>query len=355
MDLIKNKNFLIATAIVLIIIIVLLLPIKYPYKIKAQGKIVPAQEWILHKQTDGSLLTVFRDNLQNSVQTFTAYQVERGDILKFQLSKSLKAIDYITQGDTIGFIYSNEIDREIERLKGELGMAQASLHMNLAGEKTSLIQEAKNRSALNKARADLQNKIVERQAELFKNELISQESLEISQSTAKIYELEAAMAEAQLQTMQTGAKTEQIQLIESEIQAKNDELKILQERNQSFMLRSPLDGNLLSMVSEDTLLIVADKKSVVIIPINWQYFSEVADGQHVTIDYERAGKGIAGKVAKVNRVMQTLRGEQVFVATALLNSDSVDLPRNLIIPCEINGKARSALEHLSRFIKTLFM
>ncbi|KPL14743.1 MAG: hypothetical protein AMS23_00285 [Bacteroides sp. SM1_62] len=353
MALIRNKNHLFALIIIVVIIISVFLPVKFPYRIKAQGKILPAKEWILHKQTDGSLLTVFRDNQQNVIKTYAAYQVERGDILKFQMATSLNQTGHINCNDTVGYISSNEVNREIKRLRGELAIAKASLQMNLSGEKTSIIQEAEDWSALSRERAELQSKILERQVELYEKELISQESLEIAQGTAKIYELESNMAQAQLQTLQTGVKPEHIQLIESEIKSKNDELTVLEERSQSYILCSPLDGNVLSMVSEDTLLIVADTMSVVIMPINWQYFAEVNTDQDVTIDYEVSGEKIVGKLVKVNRFMQLLMGEQIFIATAYLNTSN--LPRNMVVTCSISGRPRSALEHVTRFIENIFM
>jgi hypothetical protein len=353
MDLLKNKNKLFALLIIVVIIICLFLPIKFPYRIKAQGKILPAKEWILYKQTDGSLLTIFRDNQQNVIKKYAAYQVDRGDILKFQLSKSLNKDGYINCNDTVGYISSNEVNREIKRLRGELAVAKASLQMNLSGEKASIIQEAQDWSALSKERAQLQNKILERQAELYEKELISQESLEIAQGTAKIYELESNMAQAQLQTLQTGVKPEHIQLLESEIQSKNDELKVLEERSNSYILCSPLDGKFLSMVSDDTLLIVADTMSVVIMPINWQYFAEVKTDQDVAIDYEVSGEKVVGKLVNVNRFMQVLMGEQIFIATAYLNLSN--LPRNMVVTCSISGRPRLALEHVTQFIENLFM
>ena len=82
----KNTWFWVILAAV-IIIFILIIPFEFPYSISVQGKVISGQEWLLHKQTDGSIIVTQRNHKTDFITNFTAYQIERGDVFQFFLQE----------------------------------------------------------------------------------------------------------------------------------------------------------------------------------------------------------------------------------------------------------------------------
>jgi hypothetical protein len=349
---IKPRTIIIAAVILLIVI--MLLPLPLPYHLMVQGKIVPGKVWLLHQQTDGSLLVTLRDHLHNLVSGYTAYQVERGDVLSFQLKSDLRSDGSIAAGDTIGFIHSNVISQEMALLKGSLEVAQSMLQVNQTGEKESLIDAARSQLSLSREQADLQKKILERQKELYDSSLVSKEIYEITLGTSRIYDLQAAAAEAQLKALQTGAKPEQVHLSQAEINSLKGEIKVLEQRLQQFVLIAPINGQIFTPFSAETLMFVADTSRVVYIPVNILDGPEVEVNQKVQVRMEAGSEITEGKIYKVDNMVQRLVNKQVFFAICILDSNKKLLPVNQIVSCRIQGRSKTPLDYLGKLTQSIF-
>jgi hypothetical protein len=356
-ELMKLQNYktpLILTTLLFLLVLLFVLPIEIPYKIRTAAKVVPAREWILRRSTEGSILVSLHNHRSGMVEKYTAAQIERGDAIRFAFDSRLKSEDRIAKGDTIGSIQSNEVKRQLARLKGELIQARASLNLYRSGEKEPIIEEADRQVALAKERTSLQKKIAQRQEQLYKNDLISQEDSEIAGNLARIYELETEIAEAELKTAKTGAKPEQVDFIQAQIQSLEDEIKVLQERQQQFTLLSPIDGRINRILSNDTLLIVSDTASVLIMPLKLQYFPEVEVGSAVELSANNGAPPIRGQISRIDRNATVLNGEQVLSAVATLDESKTDLPSNIIVSCSIMTQKLTPGEYILRFIKSIF-
>ena len=338
---------------VLILILILLLPIPLPYYLTTQGKIIPAKVWLLQRQTDGSLLVTLRDHLNNVVSSYTAYQVDRGDVLNFKLSPVLSLEGFVEAGDTVGQVQSNVINGEMARLRGALSVARSTLQVNESGEKESLINAARSQALLSREKAEVQQKILERQKDLYNRQLLSQEMYEITQGTTKIYDLEAAVAEAQLKALESGSKPEQIQLSLSEINSLKGEIEILEQRLNQCVLISPISGYLYTQFSPDTLFYIADTSQVAFMPIPMSGLTEVEVNQLVRVKNEASTGAIQGKIYRVDKMIQRIDTRQVFFAIALLDNSSSVLPVNEIVSCTIRGKNRTPLKYLGKIIQTM--
>jgi len=349
---IKTKTIVITAAVLLILI--LLLPIPLPYNLVVQGKIVPGQVWFLQRQTDGSMLVTLRDQLHNMVSSYTAYQVERGDVLSFKLESKLSPDGSIAFGDTVGYIHSNVISREMAFLKGSLEVARSLLQVNRTGEKQSMIDAARSQLSLSMEQTDLQKKILERQKDLYDSSLVSKEMYEITLGTSRIYEMQTAVAEAQLKSLQTGSKPEQVQMALAEINSLESEIKVLEQRLNQFVLISPLQGQIFTPFSAETLLFVADTSRVVYIPVNILDMPEVELNQRVQVKIETNGEVIKGKIYKLDKMVQRLADKQVFFAIGILDGENALLPVNQIVSCTIQGKRKTPLDYLGKLTQALF-
>jgi hypothetical protein len=62
----KTPWFWVITGTV-IVFIILVIPVELPYNIAVQGKIIAGEEWLLHKQTDGSIIVSQRNHYLSTV------------------------------------------------------------------------------------------------------------------------------------------------------------------------------------------------------------------------------------------------------------------------------------------------
>jgi hypothetical protein len=338
----------------LILLLILLLPVRLPYRLTVQGKILPGQVWLLQRETDGSLLVTLRDHVQNLVSSYTAYQVERGDVLRFSLAPRLQDQGQVIRGDTVGFIHSNMINGELVGLQGALQVARSMLRVNSSGEKQSLIEAAQNQLSLSREQALLQNKILERQKDLYDSNLVSREMYEITQGTSKIYDLQASVAEAQLNALKTGLKPEEIQLSLAQINSLESEINILEQRLAQFVLISPLDGELFTPFSAESLMFIADTTRLVYMPVSLGDQAEVYLDQMLEIRIGTSGEVVTGKIIKLDRLIQRLNDQQIFFAVGLLGKRRSPLPLNQIVSCAIHGQGKTPWNYLGKIIRTIF-
>ena len=116
----SRKTLIIWIAFLSIIGITLFLPIKISYNLFVRGKILPANEWIIYKGTDGRLTSQLINYKKGINQSYAVTLFDRGDAMQFEFNPSLASGTIIGQNDTIAVIYSNENERQIENLKGEI-------------------------------------------------------------------------------------------------------------------------------------------------------------------------------------------------------------------------------------------
>ncbi|MFQ5638146.1 MAG: hypothetical protein ACE5IR_09160 [bacterium] len=335
--------------------LLLVLPIKIPYSINVPGKLLPAREWILTRGTDGRLITMLMDHKEGMNQSYSVRQFERGDAVRFSFHHGITSNRAITAGDTVASIYSNEIERQIVRLRGEMAAQAASLKLYLTGEKASIVNEAEKRLAFEKKQAEEEKKKHQRLKQLYERDLISKQEFELTQSDVQLVDLNVAIAEAELQTVQSGAKEERIEMIHSRINALQQEIQTLQKRAQDFTLTSPISGVAKRTFSSDTLMVIADTTEyVVIMPILWRDRDYVSLKKSVRLNSSVAHIQDA-ILLKLDNNVYNLSGRQVVLAIALVNGKmSAALP-GLFIRCSISCGSVGVMEYLSRKMKSLFI
>jgi len=348
-----NRTHYIGFAVFLVIVF-LILPVKFHYSFRTIGKIIPEKVWILQKTNDGSLMATLTDNKNGLVQNYSIIQVERGDATRFQLSPTLNEKEYVSEHDTIGSIHSYEVLRQLIQLEGELVVAKATLRTQLVGEKEAIIQEARQQLVLAREKAELQRRLFLRQDSLFLHNLVSQEEYELVQSEAKIAEIEVNIAEVQLQTVTTGVKPEQIEMIEAEIRSLENDIRIRKNQMEAFNLQTPIAGKLYRSFSSDTLLSVCDTSYVLVIPVKWQYHAELSPGRSVFLKSAEGSTRLSAKILRIEDNIKILNREQVFMAVALIEGDQEFLYPNLIVPCTVQGRSLSPLHYVIRLVQSMF-
>lgn len=185
--------------------------------------------------------------------------------------------------DTVAIVYSNEIERQIENLKGEIIAAKASLSLNLTGEKEAIIEQENKTLDYSIKQSEEQKKILDRVKTLYDKGLASLEEYEIAKGTYELNVINSSISKARLQSVQTGAKKEQVSLIRSQIISLENELAILQKRFKGFTVTSPI-GGVLQKTNSDTLMSLYDNSEFVLLcPVKVSDIEFISDTARVKI------------------------------------------------------------------------
>ncbi len=351
----KRKRLIYISVVLCAILILLFLPIRLPHAIKVPGKIVPSNEWIVTKGKDGRLMTSLINNEKGIHQNYTLTQFERGDAVKFNLHHNISSGTYVNAQDTIAYIYSNEIEKELTYLESELENELASLNMYKSGEKESIINEAKQKIEYAQKTVDEQEKLFNRQKYLYEKRLISEEDYDIALGKIELYKITVEIAEEQLKTVQSGVKEEQINFINSKINSLQTQINVLKKRLANYNLISPISGFVSSFSAQDTILVINDTTGhVIFMPIRLEERSFISLHQNVVL---KAVKSIElnAKIISIGNNTEYLNGNPVFLATAFLETGNENLLPGLIIECNIVCEKVTIKEYLIRFFNSLFI
>ncbi|MBT4483390.1 MAG: HlyD family efflux transporter periplasmic adaptor subunit, partial [Candidatus Latescibacteria bacterium] len=266
----------------------------------------------------------------------------------------------VTRGDTVAWINSSELEREIVRLTGELKTQKALLRMAETGEKESFIEEARKQLEHARREHEEQQKIVERQKRLFETKFIPYQDYEIALSTLKLFSVNIEIAEAQLRTVQTGAKQEEIRMISSHISALEREIDTLLDRKENYTITSAItgivfDASLSNGDFRENLVNVSDISTyVVIIPLQLRVIEHVYPGQEVEFEIQGNHALDKGNISRLGNVVHIMRDEQVVVATASLERNGAPLLPGTVARCSIICEPVTLYAYIFRAITAVF-
>jgi hypothetical protein len=337
LTLISHKPLIITVVLVLLIILALVVPLKIEYKLKVQGKLLPEKEWMISKGTDGRLTTLLTNYKTGLNQSYDVTLFDRGDAMQFTFNPRLHANAEVKQNDTIAIVYSNEIDRQIENLKGQIITAKASLYLNLTGEKEAVIDEVEN--SLNYAikQAEEQKKIVDRLKALYDKGLTSKEEYEIAKGTYDLFEINILITKSRLQSVETGTKPEQIEFIKAQIIALENELSVLKKRFEGFTLLSPISGTISRITNSDTLMIISDTTGYVLVsPIRIQDKKYLNPLQKIDIYLNGKRQNSTAWIASLDNNVKIIQGLQTITATSFIEGKTDDMIPGFIAECYIH-------------------
>ena len=345
----SRKNLFIWITLVVMVTVLLILPIKINYKLSVKGKILPSKEWIIYKGTDGRLTSQLINYRTGLSQSYDVNLFDRGDAMQFSFDTTLHSGFQIKANDTIGVVYSNEIERLIENLKGQIISAKASLSLNLTGEKQSVIDQENKNLEYAITQADEQKKILDRMEELYKKGFVSQEEYEITKGTYDLYNINILISKARLNAVETGAKQEQINYFKSQIGSLESELAVLQKRYKGFTITSPLSGIINRKTNSDTLMTISDiSEYILVCPVKVVDKKFINDSAKIEISTSGKSLDNFARVFEIGNIVQLVNGIQVVTVTALFNGSGPELIPNLIVDCYIHTGSLSPIEYLNR-------
>lgn len=343
----SHKKTIIWIAAILIIVLFLLLPINIKYNIYVKGKLLPNKEWIIYKGSDGRLTSQITNYKTGMNQSYDVTLFDRGDAMRFSFNQSLHSGSSLMINDTVAIVYSNEIERQIENLKGEIIAAKASLSLNLTGEKEAIIEQENKTLDYSIKQSEEQKKILDRVKTLYDKGLASLEEYEIAKGTYELNIINSSISKARLQSVQTGAKKEQVSLIRSQIISLENELAILQKRFKGFTVTSPISGVLNRKTNSDTLMSISDNSEFVLLcPVKVNDIKFISDSARVKIKLN--DKTVYAQVYEKNNIVKIVSGIQVVTISADVDKKEKNLTPSMIVDCYLDAGELSPLEYLIR-------
>ncbi len=302
------------------------------------GKILPLRQWILQKGTDGQIVHSTFNNLLALQENMVVNMVERGESIRFDFSPNLLTDDSITQNDTIGKFYSSDASVEFASLYGELKIAQATLAVSVVGEKKEIVEEYRQRLETVKAETREKHRIFSRLEEMYKKNLTSLDEYELAQNQYEISKLQTNLAESQLRAITTGAKPEQIQLLQSQISSLEDQVLSLNERINNYIVLAPFDGSISTFYNSDTLLAVSDNSAyILLLPVDFKDAAKFETDSEIDCKPWDNSEQLKARVLGQRKEPRLIGGQPKIIITAEIIDPNHEIPSGTIVQCKTNS------------------
>ncbi len=355
----KLRFFLIPLLLVLIAGLYFAPVVFIPYNIRSQGVVYPVREWVLAKSAVGLLAHTLHDHINNTLAHHSVTEFQRGDHGEFVLNQNIFLNENISKYDTIGYLRSNEEQRQLIHLQGQLEVNRRLLASFAAGERAEDVAVARERLALAEKEYETQRKLRERSEKLFEQEIISLQEYELAQNDYSIKLLTMQIARSEYQAIQAGVKPQQLEVVQAEIRLFENQIKQLRARLDAFTIRAPFDGIILreghNPVGTENILRIADiSLYIVLIPVETFQLPYLKAGQKVTLMPQNRSNPVLGTIASTgNSVHLINRRQNVFVTVILDDIPPHILPRMMLL-AQIRTGNITIREFASRIIKTIY-
>ncbi|MEM1271035.1 MAG: hypothetical protein AAF752_00100 [Bacteroidota bacterium] len=322
------------------------------YDVTTRGQLLPSKEWIVSKTEDGVLSATVVDHATGIPESYAITQFDREDALQFRLNPDIAQSRFVSIGDTVGTLLSNQTNRELVRLRALLATEKATLNVFTSGEKSAAVESARREVVRAEAQVAEQEKVVARVRELNERNVASEQELEREEGQLRLFTLDVEVAQARLNEVRTGAKPAEVALVEARIRGLEEEIRAFEERSSQFTLESPLAGTLYPRTSSDTLLVVADTRAyVMFMPVAWEQRPFLEAGQEVVLESAGLETTHTGRLIRMDKFVSNFGGRQGFMAMAEFATDA-DLVPGIHARCTIRTSEISPFEHIRRFFRS---
>ncbi len=356
----KSLPWLLALAV----FILLLYANKYielTYTVSSKGLLYPGKEWVLSRTTDGNLINSLKDNFNNSLIDYTVTEFQRGDMASFAVRPQVLQKKQIEKGDTIAIIQSQNELLRITELRGELAVQQRLLSVYASGERLQDIEVAYQQMILAQNEVKAQQRITERNRILYEKRHIPEEEYEVSLNELNIKEQEYLIAQTQYESLKGGAKPEQIELIQANIESLKQQIEQINRLMDAYTITSPINGIIIKQqgtnTSYETILRVAQTTEYVIkIPVNVYQLPYLETGQKLNFHTPGTGEAFSAYIAGFDNTVQMIDGRQKIFLTAVtdLPANEFQFFSNTLVDVSIPSAPVSLGNYLKRLVNEVY-
>lgn len=331
------------------------------YSLSSKAIIHPIEEWTLSRSETGNLINSLKDYRHNSIKEYSVTEFQRGDHANFFIIPEILEKDYLRKGDTVGMMISQFEKRNIIELQGQLLSQRKLLEVYSSGEKPENIEIAKERKILAEQELEIQERITERNRVLYERAYISEEEYELSLNEYYIKKQNFLIAESTFNALSAGAKKEEIEYVEANIESIVAQIQQLDNMVDNFTIVCPINGKLIrdqkAVIGYDAILRVADlTKLVLLIPIDTYNIPNLFLGQEVEFNDSSGKISYTAEIVSFDNSAQMLNGKQKIFVTAITH----DLPENhkiypnMLVDVTIESETISLVTYISRLINEIY-
>lgn len=203
--------------ILLLVLLIVLFFVPWPLKVSGRFVLLAEKRATLRAEIEGTVATVYHSEG-----------------------------DQVSAGEPIVALVDVEIESEIKQADAKIAEAQARLSLLRKGARPQEIQVARSKVRAAEVSLDLEESNLRRAQELLDKELIPKDDFELTKSTVELREQELAGARAELSMLLAGSRPEEIEEAEARLEALIRMREVLDARKQRAVIRSPIDGVILT-------------------------------------------------------------------------------------------------------------
>ncbi|GAL86427.1 hypothetical protein MYP_3656 [Sporocytophaga myxococcoides] len=354
-----KKKFLYFGIALAIVLGVIYCPFKFTYIVYATGKVFPTYEWVLGRTYDGRITETIKNNQLGVISSYAGKEFQRGDVFDFYINPEINNKQFVERGETIGILNSTELMRQINQLKGEREVEKALLKVYSTGQKIQTIKEAETNLTLAKERFSIQDKLISRQADLFKDSLISPQQYDIAKNEYELSKINLTLAEAQLKTLSTGEKPEQIKFIIEKIENLTKQIASLESRKEALQIKAPFAGLIQrkkgGLSSVEVLANIVDTASYIIVtPVRIKEFKNLANGQKCVLKLFNSDCEMEATVCHIDNAIQIIGGKQAIYVTAKIDKKCPGVYPGIFAQTNLHCGQHTIIEYSKLLFQSLF-
>jgi len=335
-------------------------PIKFTYIVYSTGKVFPTNEWVLGRTYDGRITETIKNNQLGLISSYGGKEFQRGDVFDFYINPEINDKQFIDKGEIIGILNSTELLRQINQLKGEREVEKALLKVYSTGQKIQTIREAETNLTLAKEKFSIQKKLISRQNELYKDSLISPQQYDIAMNDFEVSKINLVLADAQLKTLSTGEKPEQIKFISEKISNLTGQILSLESRKEALQIKAPFAGmmqrkkGVLSTSVEILANIVDTSSYIIITPIKIKEFKNLSLGQRCTLKLFNTDCKMEATVCHIDNAIQIIGGKQAVYVTAKIDKKCPGVYPGIFAQTNVECGQYTIIEYSKILFQSLF-
>jgi hypothetical protein len=353
----KFNRRIVLLIILILAVIVVFLPIKVNYSFNSTALVFSSKEWNLKRGAEDSYISELLDNETNVISNLMSYKFDRGDVAEVHIQKNLVTGDHVTTKDTIAFIHSFFIENEIIRLENLKQIEEASLKMTVTGEKQTLIDQSKQRQEFAQQQLDLELKNYDRQKKLYFDSVISKSEYEVYENQFNLAKINVQIANKELLSLETGAKSEEIDYIRQKIDSYGKEIETLEKMKEQYFIKPPLEGVIsFNRILDGIITVIDTTRFILKIPVkinNIQYLNRISSIKFSIPGYtEKTDASFISIDENVNLNLTT--NQQLIIAKALVKSGIKGIYPGMAVSCQVYCDKITIFEFLQRGIHLKF-
>jgi hypothetical protein len=353
----KFNRRIVLLILLIIAVLIIFMPIKVNYSFESTALVYSSRDWNLKRGQDDSYITELVDNQTNVISDLMSYKFERGDVAEVKIRKDLVSGEYVTRDDTIAVIHSYFIESQLAELYSMRDIEKAAYIVTSTGEKQALIDQSEQELEFARRQLDLAGKNYERQKKLFADSIISLSEFEIYENQFNLAQINVEIAEKELLSLKTGAKSEEIGYIQQKIDSYEKEIATLELRRENYFIKPPIEGVVSYNRVLDGIISISDTSRYILkIPVkinNIRYLDKISSIKFsIPGSKEQTDASFVGLDESVN--FNITSSQQLIIGKALIENGVKGLYPGMAVNCKVFCDRITISEYLRRGIHFKF-